>query len=197
MATLSLDRSRQWGVNLNEIAPDHISRYKFAIKYVKGRVLDAACGCGYGSKILLENASGVVGVDSSEMAIDWGKRHFQGPQFIKGRIEEEPWTGEFETVISLETLEHLQNPVPALKAFRRACTGLLITSVPNEDFYPFDPAVFANDESPHYRHYRPMEFQELLEDCGFEVLGRFCQKNKRDHEVIKGTEGRFILYLCA
>lgn len=34
------------------IRADHTGRYRFASKLVSGNVLDAACGCGYGSHIL-------------------------------------------------------------------------------------------------------------------------------------------------
>ncbi len=192
-----LDTSRQWGRTFSEIKQDHVNRYRFALKYVTGRVLDAACGCGYGSKILLERAGQVVGVDASKGAIDWAYEYFRGPHYIQGRIEEAPWTGSFETVVSLETLEHLKNPQEALQAFRRACTGTLVASVPNEDFYQFKAETFANDESPHFRHYRPQEFQELLEGSGFRVLERYRQKTKQDCEVIPGVDGRYIVYVCA
>jgi 2-polyprenyl-3-methyl-5-hydroxy-6-metoxy-1,4-benzoquinol methylase len=192
-----LDTSRQWGHTVNEIKKDHVNRYLFAKQHVTGRVLDAACGCGYGSKILLENALEAVGVDDSIEAIEWAREFFRGPQFINGKIEEAPWTGKFETIVSLETLEHLQNPEEALKAFRRSCIGTLIASVPNENLYPFKAEVFANDESPHFRHYRPEEFQDLLEWSGFKVVGRFCQVSKQEPEVVKGTDGRYLIYVCS
>jgi 2-polyprenyl-3-methyl-5-hydroxy-6-metoxy-1,4-benzoquinol methylase len=191
-----LDTSRQWGHTVNEIKKDHVNRYRFAKQHVTGRVLDAACGCGYGSKILLENAVEAVGVDDSIEAIEWAREFFRGPQFINGKIEEAPWTGKFETIVSLETLEHIKNPEEALKAFRRSCIGTLIASVPNENLYPFKAEVFANDESPHFRHYRPEEFQDLLEWSGFKVVGRFCQVSKQDPEVVKGTDGRYLVYIC-
>jgi 2-polyprenyl-3-methyl-5-hydroxy-6-metoxy-1,4-benzoquinol methylase len=191
-----LDTSRQWGRFEGEIKRDHVNRYRFALNYVSGRTLDAACGCGYGSKILLEKASSVVGVDSSSDAVRWANEYFRGPQFIEGRIEESPWFGEFETVVSLETLEHLEQPERALQAFRKVCKGKLIASVPNEDFYQFKAEVFAKDESPHFRHYRPLEFQDLLEGAGFKVVERFCQKSKQDPEVVKGVDGRYMVFVC-
>lgn len=191
-----LDTSRQWGHTVYEINKDHVHRYLFAEKYVNGRVLDAACGCGYGSKILLESASEVVGVDDSLEAIEWAREFFRGPNFIKGRIEQAPWTGKFETVVSLETIEHLKNPEEALQAFRRACVGNLIASVPNENLYPFKAETFAQDDSPHFRHYTPEEFQNLLESNGFEVVGRYCQVSKQEPEVVKGTDGRYLVYVC-
>ena len=190
-----LDTSRQWVKTTHSARPDHVRRYELASRYASGRVLDAACGCGYGSKILLQNAQLVVGVDYSAQAIHWAEEHFQGPYFIQGRLEDEPWTGRFETVVSLETIEHLKDPKEALQAFRRACVGTLIASVPNEDFYPFKAENFAKDESPHFRHYRPQEFEDLLKDCGFKVFERFCQKDKKG-EIYAGSEGMFMVMVC-
>jgi SAM-dependent methyltransferase len=191
-----MDRSRQWGRALHDIRPDHIARYRFAKDYVSGRVLDAACGCGYGSKLLMETASSVVGIDASKEAIAWAYEFFRGPHFIEGRIEAAPWTGEFETVVSLETLEHIPNPEEALKAFRKSGEGL-IASVPNELLYPFNPASYARDGSPHFRHYTPDEFTALLEGAGYKVLERFCQVSKHEPSVVPGVAGKFLIYVCA
>ena len=191
-----LDQSRQWGTSLREIRRDHVKRYEFASKYAKGRTLDAACGCGYGSSILHEATQDVVGVDYNSDALSWAKRHFRGPNYIYGRIEESPWEGKFETIVSLETIEHIQNPKEALKAFWRACVGKLVVSVPNEDRYPFYPEKFKDDDSPHFRHYRPYELEELLRECGFEVVERFCQVSKHLPDLVPGTDGAFLVYVC-
>jgi 2-polyprenyl-3-methyl-5-hydroxy-6-metoxy-1,4-benzoquinol methylase len=190
-----VDASRQWVKTAKQARPDHWKRYELASRYASGRVLDAACGCGYGSKMLLSSGQLVVGVDSNTSAINWAEEHFQGPYFIHGSIEEEPWTGRFETVVSLETIEHLRDPRVALQAFRRACVGTLIASVPNEDHYPFIAENFARDDSPHFRHYRPMEFEELLKECGFKVTERFCQKDKQG-EIHAGSDGMFIVVVA-
>jgi len=175
--------------------PDHWKRYELAARYASGRVLDAACGCGYGSKILLERADLVIGVDISPDAIAWAEEHFHGPCFIQGKIEDEPWAGKFETVVSLETIEHLKDPRPALEAFRSACIGTLIASVPNEERYPFQAENFARDESPHFRHYLPREFEDLLKSCGFKVTERFCQADKQG-DISGGSDGRFMIFIA-
>lgn len=190
-----MDASRQWARTTTSVRQDHRKRYELATRYASGRVLDAACGCGYGSKILLENAQLVVGVDSSAQAIHWAEEHFQGPCFIQGKIEDEPWNGKFETVVSLETIEHIAEPQVALLAFRRACIGTFVASVPNEELYPFKAHRFKGDESPHFRHYRPGEFDELLRQCGFRVTERFCQKDKKG-EIHAGTDGIFLIVVA-
>lgn len=191
------DQSRQWPTRYGDLSDHHLIRYEFAAKVSSGRVLDAACGVGYGSQILSTGDQEVVGVDASQEAVDWANRYFPGPRYICGRIEDAPWDGEFDTVVSLETVEHIRDARPILRAFRKACRGELIVSVPNEERYPFKAENFAKDESPHFRHYTPKEFQELLEDCGFRVMERFCQKSKFEPWVVAGTDGIFMIYLCA
>lgn len=190
-----MDRSRQHGRSLGDISSHHVYRYRLASRYASGRVLDAACGIGYGTKMLSEGRV-AVGVDCSPQAIAWAEEYYAGPEYIVGRIEAEPWAGRFDTVVSLETLEHLHDPLVALRAFREACDGILIASVPNEELYPFKAEVFAKDEFPHFRHYTPKEFQELLEDGGFRVVERFCQVSKSQPEMASGTDGRFLTFIC-
>jgi len=190
-----VDQSRQHGRQLSDISLHHVHRYQLASRYASGRVLDAACGIGYGTKLLSEGRV-AVGVDCSPTAINWAEEHFPGPEYILGRIEDAPWAGSFDTIVSLETLEHLREPVIALKAFRRSCSGILIASVPNEELYPFKAEVFAKDEFPHFRHYTPQQFQELLEEGGFRVVERFCQVSKAQPEITSGTAGRFLTYIC-
>ena len=191
------DQGRQWPKNLSEIPDHHRVRYKFAANLCAGRTLDAACGVGYGTSIIGSKASKVsevVGVDKSEQAIGWAEKYFPGPKFVCGDVSGD--YGLFETVVSLETIEHLQDPSPALKAFRRACKGKFIASVPNEEKYPFKAENFVDDESPHYRHYTPDEFGDLLQSHGFRVLEAFCQEDKFHPYMNLGIDGMFLIYVC-
>ena len=55
---------------VREIWYEHWHRYVFARQLAKGkRVLDAACGEGYGSALLADVAASVVGADISDQAI--------------------------------------------------------------------------------------------------------------------------------
>lgn len=174
-----------------------MARYFFASAKTVGRVLDASCGVGYGSVILTGPSTTVFGVDQSAEAVQWARVSFPGPTYIHGEIEKRPWFGNFDTVVSLETIEHLKDPGPAMRVFRGSCKHTFIASVPNEERYPFKAEVFANDESPHYRHYRPEEFDRLMHEHGFTVLERYCQRDKENSSVVQGTDGMFLIYVCA
>jgi len=108
---------RQIGKIFGEIEPKHIARYKIAADYCKGgNVLDAACGCGYGSNLLAqEGAESVLGVDNSFEALEYAQEHWAYPtvEFDHFDLNQSDFTdlGLFDTIVCFETLEHLV-PMP-------------------------------------------------------------------------------------
>src|SRR5512134_1498874 len=90
----------------------HEHRYRWARQFASGRVLDIACGVGYGSAILRQSAKvdEYVGMDCSEEALAEARTEFaaDGVHFAKGDANALPFPdGTFDTVVSLETIEHL------------------------------------------------------------------------------------------
>lgn len=102
------------GVTKQRIEDEHIARYVFALKYVKGKkVLDVACGTGYGTKMLKKfgGASNVVGMDLSKKAIEYAKQNnsLEGVKFFVGNVAQNTFgTDCFDVVVSFETIEHLE-----------------------------------------------------------------------------------------
>ena len=191
------ERGRQYGKTLEDIRTDHVERYRFAASLLKtnDRILDAACGCGYGSSILTAAGCLVDGIDASPDAISYAEEHWPGPRYRIQKIESGVFPRKwYDTIISFETLEHLKDPLHALQTFKQK-TDRLIASVPNEEHYKFDSAKFIFDEYPHFRHYTPFEFECLLNSAGFVVESRHHQKNKMS-SVEEGTEGMFMIYIC-
>jgi 2-polyprenyl-3-methyl-5-hydroxy-6-metoxy-1,4-benzoquinol methylase len=184
---------RQVSPDLSGIHLGHLERYKFACRHASGLVLDAACGCGYGSKMLHDAGCVVTGIDLEPEAAVYADANYPGPRYLSADVQGEI-PGGFDWVVSLETIEHVPDPVRALRNFRVAGSNLII-STPNEEFYPFDPEKFMGDKFPHLRHYTPEGFEWLLKDTGWEVLARFCQRQKTSH-VERGTDGMFLVYLC-
>jgi SAM-dependent methyltransferase len=190
---------RQTAVNLGGIRVDHINRYTFALNMAKSPVLDAACGVGYGSYILAEHGHDLTAVDIAPEAIGFGQRYYGNPgiHWITADLMTAPWGWQtFKTILSFETLEHLPDPVRALRLFHDALDdgeGKLICSVPNEEKYPFKPENFAGDLYPHVRHYTPAEFEQLLNDGGFFVIHRGTQLSKTG-PVVNGSGGIYLIY---
>jgi len=183
-----LDRTRQYG-SIDQIRRDHVQRYLFAANRIPrgSKVLDLACGCGYGSWILHGAGLEVTGADISDEAIFYAKRYYQGPTYLLQKAEDTQ--GSWDALVTFETLEHLENPEVLLGAVR---SPLVIASVPNEERYPFVAEKFAQDEYPHKRHYTPDEFAELLRSCGVNEIEWYCQKDKFG-DVVPGTDGLFLI----
>lgn len=147
-----------------EIWYEHWHRYAFALKLVEGkRVLDAACGEGYGSNLLASAASSVCGVDISEQAIEHARTRYGGSENVEFRVGDAAALdfpdNHFDVVVSFETLEHLAAQEALVAGFARVLGdhGILLISSPDKRTYS-DLAGFRNEF-----HVRELYREELLE----------------------------------
>src|SRR5437660_11864432 len=95
-----------------EIAYEHWHRYAFARRFVGGkRVLDAACGEGYGTALLGTVASSVIGIDIDMATIDRARATYgdgKRVRFIASSCTGLPLPpASIDVVVSFETIEHL------------------------------------------------------------------------------------------
>jgi SAM-dependent methyltransferase len=129
----------------------HLERYRFAARHARpGRLLDLACGVGYGTRLLADEAAGVqaaLGVDVSERALAYARERYGRPgvEFRLGDGLAFEDAGGFDTIVSLETIEHVRDPqrlVDRLVSLLRP-GGVLVASVPST------PSV---DVNPHHLH---------------------------------------------
>lgn len=116
----------------------HQARYRFAAGLDLGsRVLDCACGHGYGSAILGQAESReVVGVDISETAVAAATAAYRNPRVryqLGNALEEGGLPSPFTAVVSFETIEHVTEPDRMLRNFGAVLQpgGLLVISTPN------------------------------------------------------------------
>ncbi len=125
------------GISPVEVMQEHLDRYLFVLQYVKGkRVLDVACGSGYGSQLLAKEAKSVVGVDISPYAIEYAQTHYPADnlQYIQEDATKLPFEDDsFDVVVSFETIEHIEDYTTFLRECRRVLrqSGLFICSTPN------------------------------------------------------------------
>jgi ubiquinone/menaquinone biosynthesis C-methylase UbiE len=118
---------------------EHVHRYAFACRFVAGkRVLDIACGEGYGSAALQKaGAAQVIGVDVSDSACFHARSKY-GVDARVGSAEQIPLPANcVDVVVSFETIEHVRNPDRFLDECLRvlAPRGDLIVSTPNKGIY--------------------------------------------------------------
>jgi ubiquinone/menaquinone biosynthesis C-methylase UbiE len=149
----------------NTLIQEHVSRYEYVTKYISGKkILDIACGSGYGSALLINHgALRVTGIDISEEALRYAKDHYRykGLEYLQGNAENIKIDGPIDTVVSFETIEHLQNPDLFLKEIARllAKDGQFIASTPVRSL----GTIKTQPANPHHlREWSEEEFKELL-----------------------------------
>jgi len=126
----------------NENSAQHIRRYEEAARFVEGRrVIDCACGPGYGSAILAHHgACGVVGMDCDWGTIDYAQVWYgsDATMFAHAGADEifdvshEFQDGQTNCVVSLETIEHLAEPEAFVDAVSELLgnDGIFVVSLP-------------------------------------------------------------------
>lgn len=150
----------------------HLRRYETAARYAKDkRVLDIACGVGYGSKMLrLAGAASVVGVDLSQDTLAYARKNHQaeGLQFVCANAEEFEWPEPFDLIVSFETLEHLPHPDQFIRQMNQLLTpeGYLILSVPLGETRHLD--------AYHLHAFSQEDVFSLIEQAGFWIERSRC-----------------------
>jgi ubiquinone/menaquinone biosynthesis C-methylase UbiE len=110
--------------------------YETAVNYIQGKkVLDIACGTGYGSKMMKDaGAASVTGVDLSPEAVEYARERYatSGVDFVCCNAEEYESSEKYDVIISCETIEHLQRPDLFLARLHRMLTpgGTLLLALP-------------------------------------------------------------------
>lgn len=151
-----------------EMREEHVLRYYFAQQFVSGKVvLDAACGEGYGTKIIAENAGKVYGLDISKETIESAKSKYNinNIEFLEGSIKNIPLEDHsVDVVVSFETIEHVDQETQEqfLEDIKRVLSedGILIISTPNKKIYS-DKYGYNNEF--HIKEFYREEFKNLLE----------------------------------
>ena len=145
----------------HETFREHVMRYRFACGLVKGlRVLDLACGEGYGSNALNEVAKSVVGVDISEECVRHAHAKY-GIRTLVGSAEAIPLKdATLDAVVSFETIEHVPDPATFVQEISRVLTerGIAIVSTPNKQVYN----QLSAPNPHHCSEMTPEEFTSLL-----------------------------------
>ena len=126
------------------------------------RVVDLACGEGYGSAVLARTAASVVGVDANPEAFEHARLKYTGGGVRFERDMIETWTGDVDCVVFLQTIEHVQDPGAVLDRLRELVGpgGVAYVSTPN--VLTLAPAGAERSGNPwHVREYRPDEYRAL------------------------------------
>jgi SAM-dependent methyltransferase len=167
----------------------HLAVYRWVAARCNGRrVVDMACGEGYGSAVLATRAASVVGVDANPDAFEHARLKYTGANlsFERALVEEFDEGAPYDAIVFLQTIEHLERPAELLERFAAllAPGGVAYVSTPNR-LTLAPPGASRSDNPWHLREYDPGEYRELLGRCFpcVELLGVFHARRLRVHET--------------
>ncbi|HYF32395.1 MAG TPA: class I SAM-dependent methyltransferase [Chitinophagaceae bacterium] len=188
----------------------HLERYHFACQHLlPGRVLDIACGTGYGTRQLAEcSGNACIGVDVSFDAIAYATNRYAHPdiRFICEDVLQFTDAGRFQNIVSLETIEHLQDPAVVVAHLYELLLpgGRLIASAPvtpSVDANPYHVNDFtARSFRALFAKHKLAEVASLVQRQPYSIREIFSKKTGRTSNARKGlvryylsNPGKFFL----
>ena len=176
---------------------EHLIRYSLATKYAKvDRILDAACGTGYGLKIMGMLGAELHGEDIDMAAIDYAFGLNPAGSFKCNDFENRPLEYKifFDLITSFETIEHLSDPNLFLKSIAENLKddGKFIYSIPLANPSKYHKVVYTFESAleliQKYFEHEEIFIQESLELVNFNRMnGNVNNLNKR---------GIFVIGIC-
>lgn len=168
----------------NEISPwwgEHIHRYREAIKGIPkdAKVLDLACGNGYGAFLISEYTSdNVIGGDLDKTVIEGCKNQFQRKNLIYKVMDATniPYKEQFfDCVVSFETIEHTKEYESVLLEFYRVLKpgGKLFLSTPNIKIN--SPEGIIRNKY-HTQEFNYSELKKIIKRLNFKTIDFYGQK---------------------
>jgi 2-polyprenyl-3-methyl-5-hydroxy-6-metoxy-1,4-benzoquinol methylase len=144
----------------------HLVVYEWIARQVGGlRVVDMACGEGYGAAVLASaGAAAVVGVDANPDAFEHARLRYVADNLRFVRTMVETFDEPCDALVFLQTIEHVRDAGAVLARFRELVRGspqgVAFVSTPN--VLTLAPPGAERSGNPwHVHEYRPEEFAAL------------------------------------
>jgi SAM-dependent methyltransferase len=178
----------------------HLIVYEWIASRVAGlRVIDMACGEGYGSDVLARSAHSVVGVDANPQAHEHARLRYRRANLRFERELVDTFSEPADAVVFLQTVEHLTAPEATLAHFAGLVRGAR-EGAPEAGAHPRGGTVFVSTPNVltlaprgaersgnpwHVHEYRAAEFEHLCRSCfsHVEMYGLFHARKLRVHEL--------------
>lgn len=166
----------------------HLVVYEWIRDRVGGlKVIDMACGEGYGSDVLAGQAGEVVGVDANPEAHEHARLRYTSGNVRFARDLVETFAEPADAVVFLQTIEHVQNPDEILERFMaltaESSAPAVYVSTPN--VLTLAPEGAEKSGNPwHVKEYRPEEFHALCAAhfSSVEMYGLFHARKLKTHQ---------------
>ncbi len=155
------ERCVPWTTDV-QVVYEHFHRYMFASNLVFGRrVLDLACGEGYGAAMLASQASHVVAVDIDPVSIAHATATYPGENLSFREMDMLDLSGlsniQFDVVVCFEAIEHVADQDRLLDEIHHVLApgGVVIISTPDREIYRH------HQEAANPFHVRELDQNEL------------------------------------
>lgn len=147
----------------------HVGRYKWAAQMIHGMVVaNAACSTNYGSDHLKKTGRLVIGFDRNDTALAIARSENRD-LVIQKNIQNECFEG-FDTIVSLETIEHLDDPHAFVKNWSKTIKECVIS-------VPIIPTKHFNEWHKH--DFTKEQAKDLLISNGWKI----------EHEAFQDEQG--------
>ncbi|MBI3486278.1 class I SAM-dependent methyltransferase [Candidatus Daviesbacteria bacterium] len=179
--------------NKNTFYFEHLQRYDFSARFIKGKIiLDLGCGSGYGSRRLLDHkAKSVVAVDIDPKIINFAKKNYPHKKLsfqVANATKLSFRDSKFDVVVSFEVIEHVKDYPKYIQEVLRVLKpkGQFIFSTPNKLKHR------ANTSAYHFKEFTPLELNKLFRKypCQFKLFGQFF----KSQDFIEAEEEYFKRY---
>ena len=148
----------------------HCIRYHKAAEFIRpgDRVLDVACGLGYGSHIMYaaSQARSVMGVDLSDFGIAYANAHYSRAGAVDFRVGDAQALNfvpdhSIDFIAAFETIEHVPDPIAYLSELMRVLkpAGRVMVCAPNN-------WVDETGKDPNPHHLHVYTWDRLVAECG-------------------------------
>jgi len=162
----------------------HLAVYEWIAARCAGlRVVDLACGEGYGSEILAGAAREVIGVDANPEAHEHARLRYRRDNLSFRRALVEDFDEPVDAVVFLQTIEHVREPGRLLERFA-SIAPVAYVSTPNR-LTLAGPDAEKSDNPWHLKEYDAGEYRALLAPhfSEVEILGLFHARKLRAQEI--------------
>jgi ubiquinone/menaquinone biosynthesis C-methylase UbiE len=170
----------KWHTKVFESDPDHAdessSWYQIVLKFLPPvkdkRILEIACGRGGFSRLLGSRGASVCGADFSASAVSIAKERLRRDpsaadriNYVQADAQNMHFEGNsFDIVVSCETIEHVPDPLAAVREMYRVCKpgGLLYLTTPNYLNFMGLYLVYAAVRHPGLKSSQPFDERFLF-----------------------------------
>lgn len=164
----------------------HVARYGLALPYAVGAdVLDAACGTGYGTRLLRVVARSVVGLDVSTSVE-------AGPPSVAGDVRALPFAdASFDLLTAFEIIEHVLDQDRLVTELRRVLRpgGVLLLSTPHGEVERLHDRQRGQSNEFHIASVTPGQLRSLLRPhfASVTLLGQ-ADSGGLAHDLVRGLD---------